>query len=294
MRLSVDLSQNDVDRSDTRDHVGNQLAGDQFRQGLQIYIRWRMKMRAQRLWRAVAGYKTAQFAARRLHGHKSLARRRRKPFRKNFEVIDERFHLRLHFFACWRHDAWCIRPDRAFVGYLGHRLPRDIQALPHLRHAYHVARETVGIRTRRNVKFELFIARIGKHFPVVVGDARRAKRGAGHAESHRVFRRNITNALGAAHPDAVSREQRFVFVDAARHHLQKAIDRRPPTRRGFQSDATDADVTRHHALPGEHLENLQDLLALAEAIEKNGHGSEVDGVRSEPYQVRRNALQLHE
>src|ERR1700680_1487175 len=117
-------------------------------------------MRAQRLWRAVASYKAAQFAARRLHGHKSLAWRRRKPFRKNLEVIDECFHLRLHFFARWRHDAWCIRPDRAFVGYLAHRLARDIQTLPHLSHADHVARETVGICTRWNVKFEFFIARI--------------------------------------------------------------------------------------------------------------------------------------
>src|SRR4029077_12633788 len=95
MRLAVDLSQNNINRPDARDHVGNQLAGDQLRQGLQIDVRWRAKMRAQRFWRAVAGYKAAQFATRRFHRHKSLAGRRRKPFREYLEVVDERFHLRL-------------------------------------------------------------------------------------------------------------------------------------------------------------------------------------------------------
>ena len=91
MRLAVDLSQNDIDRSDARHHVRNQLAGHQLRQRLQIDIRRRAEMCARQFWRAVAGDKASQLAARRFHGRKSFARRRRKPFGKNLEVVDERF-----------------------------------------------------------------------------------------------------------------------------------------------------------------------------------------------------------
>src|SRR5579859_6514241 len=125
-------------------------------------------MRAQWFWRTVAGYKAAQFAAWRFHGHKSLAGRRRKPFRKNLEMIDERFHLGLHLFARWRHDARRVRPDWPLMADLRHRLAGNLQTFPHLGDADHVPPETIGIGARRDVKFEFFVAGIGEKFAVVI------------------------------------------------------------------------------------------------------------------------------
>ncbi len=56
-------------------------------------------MATQRLRRSVTGDEATQFAARRFDGHEGLTRRRRKSLREDLEVVDERFHLRLHFFA---------------------------------------------------------------------------------------------------------------------------------------------------------------------------------------------------
>ena len=52
-----------------------------------------------------------------------------------------------------------------------------------------------------------------------------------------------------------------------------------------------------HAIEGEAgaailLEEVEDQLALAEAVEERRHGADVDGVRGEPEQVRGDALQL--
>src|SRR5207237_5885179 len=103
--LPVDFSEHAVYRPDARDHVGNQLPFDELGQRLQIDERRGAEMHAKRLGRTVAGHEAAQLAARRLHGNKRLAGLRRKSLSENFEVVDERFHLRLHFFALRRDDS---------------------------------------------------------------------------------------------------------------------------------------------------------------------------------------------
>src|SRR5437660_11175421 len=69
-----------------------------------------------------------------------------------------------------------------------------------------------------------------------------------------------------------------------------------PTRRSsdLERQPADAEVAGHHPLAGDHLQDLEDLLALAEAIEENRHCAQIDGVRAKPYQVRANARQLGE
>ena len=130
------------------------------RQRLQIDERRRAEMHAQRLWRAIAGDETAQLAARRFHGDKRFARRRRKAFRENLEMVDERFHLRLHLLALRRNDARGVGLDRALVGDLVHGLANDFQALAHLRHAHQVPRIAIGFRPRGHVEIEFFVGGI--------------------------------------------------------------------------------------------------------------------------------------
>src|SRR5216683_6282068 len=109
-------------------------------------------MNAQRLRRPVAGDENAQLAPRRLDGHENLARRRRKSLRENLEVVDERFHLRLHLLALRWNDAGRFGPHRTLRRNLLDRLADDLQALAHLRNSDHVAREAVRIGARGNIE----------------------------------------------------------------------------------------------------------------------------------------------
>ena len=79
-----------------------------------------------------------------------------------------------------------------------------------------------------------------------------------------------------------------------REALDERLDPLKPAGRRLQSQAANAEITGHHALAGDDLENLHDLFALAEAIEEDGHGAEVDGVRAEPDQVRSDASEFGE
>ena len=116
--------------------------------------------------------------------------------------------------------------------------------------------------------------------------------GPGGAESDELLGRQIADALQAPLPDAVFREQPFILVDARRHHVQKALDHFAPACRRLQRESANADEAGHHALSSEALEDFQDFFALAEAIEHHGHCAHVEGVRAQPNQVRRDALQF--
>ena len=65
-----------------------------------------------------------------------------------------------------------------------------------------------------------------------------------------------------------------------------------PAERRLERQTSDAEVAGHHALAGDGLKNVQDFLALAEAIKEDRHGAEVDGVRPKPNQVALDARQL--
>ena len=74
--------------------------------------------------------------------------------------------------------------------------------------------------------------------------------------------------------------------------LAKLLHALQPAQRRLQRQAADAEIAGHHALAGDGLEDVQNLLALAEAIEENRHGAEVDGVRPQPHQVALDARQF--
>src|SRR5438876_823177 len=249
-------------------------------------------MRSQRLRRAVAGDEYAEFPARRFDRDVRLARRRRKAFREDLEMVDQRLHFRFHLFPLWRHDAGRVGFDGSIGWNFVYRLTNDFQALAHFRDANQITSVAIGIRARRHVEVEFFVARIRENLAIIVGDTRGAERRTGHAHRDCVGGGDVAYAFGARDPDAVFRKQRLVFVDAARQHLDHAPDRLQPTRRRLQRQPADAEIAGHHPLAGDQLENVQNLLALAEAVQEDGHGAEVDRVRAEPYQVRLDARQL--
>ena len=78
---------------------------------------WRAEMaRGSGFGDAVAHDEVAQFAARRFDRLTNFALRDAKTFGHDLEVVDERFHLRLHLFAIRQNDARRVGPDRALRG----------------------------------------------------------------------------------------------------------------------------------------------------------------------------------
>jgi hypothetical protein len=57
-------------------------------------------------------------------------------------------------------------------------------------------------------------------------------------------------------------------------------------------DAADLDVARVHALAGGHLEQVEDLLAVAEAVPEHRDRAEVERARPEPHEVGHDAVEL--
>ena len=147
-------------------------------QRLQIHERRRAHLHAVGLRRAVAHYEVAHFAARRFDALIDLAGRRRKSFGENLEVIDQRFHLRLHLLALRRNDARRVGLDGAFRRNFAHGLANNLQAFAHLRHAHQVPRVAVGFGARGHVEVELLVARVREKLAHVIGHARRPQRWA--------------------------------------------------------------------------------------------------------------------
>src|SRR5581483_124760 len=65
-------------------------------------------------------------------------------------------------------------------------------------------------------------------------------------------------------------------------------------QRRRQSKPANAEVRSHHALPANGFEQAENVLALAEAIKKDGHGADIESVSAQPDQVRVDARKLVE
>ena len=95
-------------------------------------------------------------------------------------------------------------------------------------------------------------------------------------------------------PDGIPSEQRLVLVNARGKRFEEFLNQFQPPERRLQRQPPDAEITGHHALAGDGLKDVENLLALPEAVEENRHGTQVDGVRAEPDQVALDARKLRQ
>jgi len=63
--------------------------------------------------------------------------------------------------------------------------------------------------------------------------------------------------------------------DAAGENVDELLDPLVPAARRLERQPADAEVAGHHPLPREHLEDAQNILALAEAVEEHAHGADI-------------------
>ena len=206
-------------------------------------------------------------------------------------MVDERFHLRLHLLAIRKHDLGRVRFDRSFRHSI-ERLPHDIDRLAQFGHPAHVTIKHVAFCAQRHLELEILVTRVG-HVPTQVEiHTASAQRRPARAQRNRIFCAELRNALGAHHPDRIPGQQVLVFVDPGREAARKIAHPFEKSDRRLERNASDSEIGGHHALPADHFEYTQDVFALAEAIQENRHRSDVEGVRTQPDQMRIDARQF--
>ena len=92
--------------------------------------------------------------------------------------------------------------------------------------------------------------------------------------------------------DLVAVEQRLVLVDAARHLLAERAQLLLEAERDVLDHAADLEVARVHPLAGRHLEQVEDRVALAEAVPEHRDRAEVERRGPEPDEVRVDPVEL--
>src|SRR5207244_12477300 len=114
----------------------------------------------------------------------------------------------------------------------------------------------------------------------------------GHTKGDGICRGQNPNTLGTPDPDAVLREQSFVFNDARFKILAKPFNILLESVIGLVLQPADAERMRGQARPAVLFKNLQDFFALAEAIEEQSKCTNLQIMRAEPQEVTCDPLQV--
>ena len=173
-----------------------------------------------------------------------------------------------------------------------HRLAHDLAGLAHLRHPHAVAVVAVAHGSDRDLEIEVLVGRVGVGLAQIPRVAGRAQQRAGHAELEQPLLVDDADALRALQEDLVAVQQRLVLPDALLHVGDERERLALPSARDVLGDASHLDVARVHALPRGRLEQVEDLVALAEAVPEDRDRAQVERRRAEPNQVRVDAVQL--
>ena len=102
------------------------------------------------------------------------------------------------------------------------------------------------------------------------------------------------DSLGAAHPDAVSGKQRFVFVHALVERLAEPLHVLFELVVSLVLQAADAERVRGEPRAAILLKDFQDLFPLAQAVKQRRQRADVERMRPQPEQVAGDALQFGE
>src|ERR1035437_2861085 len=280
----VRVAENEIHAADGRDHIRDQGALHHSRHGLEIAETGRAHVYAVRVGGSVAHHVVSEFAARRFNHLVDLAFGYAEALGNDLEMVNQGLHLGLHFFAVGQHDVRRVRLPGA-RGHTVHGLADDAHALPHFFEAHQVTRVDIVLGARGNFEIELLVAGVGCVLAGVYLQSGGAQHGPGDRQVQHVLQRNHADAHGAAHPDTVGGQQVLILIDAAGEDVDECFDALVPPARWFQGQPADAEVAGHHALAAELFEDLEDLLALAEAVEEHRHGADIESVRAQPHQM---------
>ena len=117
--------------------------------------------------------------------------------------------------------------------------------------------------------------------------------GPRHAEAEQRLLVDTADVAQPVQEDLILVEQGLELVHARGHPGRELADLLHPADRDVLEDAADLEVARVHALARGHLEQVEDLLAVAEAIPEHRDRPEIQRARAQPHEVGRDPVELH-
>ena len=174
------------------------------------------------------------------------------------------------------------------------RLQHDLGRLADLVDAHLVAVEHVAVLAQADLEVELGIDRVGPRAAQVVSHSRGARVGTGDAVVGDVFLGHDALAHAALQEDGVVVDERLVLGAPGRHLGHELAALLDPAVGQVVAHAAEAEVVEHHARAADRLEQVEDLLAVAERVEDQGRaqGREVGGERADADLVAGDAVEL--
>ena len=102
------------------------------------------------------------------------------------------------------------------------------------------------------------------------------------------------DAGGPLHEDRVGGEQRVVFLDDRRKLVEEGLALRQPAGGQVGGEAADRDVAVGEAGAAGLLEEVEDLLPLAERVEEGTEAAEIEAVGPHPHEVAGDPAELRD
>ena len=277
--LAVDFAEDDVDGADQGNDVGEEFADGHDFQRLEVHEAGRAFVPAVGAVGSVADDVETEFAFGALDAGVCFTDGGRETAGPEFEVVDDGLHGVVEFLAAWGSDLFVEGVPIAF-GEAVDGLAEDLDGLFHFGHADEEAVVDVSYFADGDFEIEVFIGAIGLGFAEVEGDSGRAGDRAGTAEFEGFFSGEDADLLGAFFEDGVFYEEVFDDLEFFREFFEELVQLDFESGGDVAAEATGDDPGGHHADAGEHLEHVEDHLALLHDIEEGGHGAEVEGTGS--------------
>src|SRR5215213_5642300 len=178
------------------------------------------------------------------------------------------------------------------AGHLIQGLLDDSARLPHLFEAHEVSVVGVAVLADWHVEVNVGVGRVRPRLAYVPRDARATERRAGEPDCYRVGGGDDADSDRAPEPDSVLGEHRLVLFEAVREVVHEALHVLGEALVSVVRHAADAPRVRRQSRAELLLENLQNLLALAQRPEQHRERAYVQRVSGEPEQVRGDSVKL--
>ena len=172
------------------------------------------------------------------------------------------------------------------------RLSNDANRLTHLLHADQVAIVGVAMLAERHFEVQAVVDAVRGRLADIVVDAGATQARARQRVVNGHVRRNDADTLCARHPDRVGREELGVLRLPLREDLQEVTHHAWKSFRDGARKSANLHHVRGQARAAECLEEIENQLALTEAVERHGERADVERVGSQPDEVGSNPRQL--
>ena len=144
----------------------------------------------------------------------------------------------------------------------------------------------------RDLEVEVLVGGVRHRLAQVPRVAGRAQQRPRDAEGQQLLLAQRPDVAQALQDDLVVGQQVAVGVDAVGHDLAEGAHAIGEAGRDVLDHAADLDVARVHALARGHLEEVEDRLALAEAVPEHRDRAEVQRAGAQPHQVAHDPVEL--